>query len=159
MKKSLFVAVLFVLTLLGSFPGSSWAAVTDPFTFMKGNVVLALTQEGTVTYEYGSAGQARVAVLDSIVRFIPMKGNYLLTLDGGVNGTSLPGETSSLIGATTGLRINLNAPVNAYGSLSPAWVFLQSLQYGPRIAYESEGPKHYSLTFAMNYAFGPATPK
>lgn len=150
--------ILFALLAVSS-PAFALQPV-DPFTFMEGNVVLAITQHGTLAYEYGENNTRNVCLLSNVIEVGKIKDSYVFGLDAGINGATAPVEGETSIGWTAGAKLNLNALVNKKLSIEPEWAFLKSFEYSLRYAYNSalEDDK-WRWTLALGYAFGPATPQ
>lgn len=133
-----------------------YADVTDPFTFLQGNAVLAVTQHGSVVYSYGERGTKNVAVLDNIAEAVKVKNTYLLALDAGINGASGVQEGQSSFGYSVGVKLNIGAIVKGSFAIKPEWEFINSLSYGLRWGYEST-LHHPQAALVIGYDFGPAT--
>lgn len=135
-----------------------YADVTDPFTFLQGNAVLAVTQHGSLSYEYGERSTKNISLLDNVAEAFKLKDSYLLSADAGIDGATAPQEGQTSIGWTAGIKINLNSLVNKSIQVAPEWTFIKSLEYSVRYAYSSSLRK-VRPTLVISYGFGPATPK
>lgn len=150
--------MLFAFVTLVSFLNTVHADTQDPFSFLKGNAVLAITQHGSLAYEYGERNTRNVSLLDNVAEFGKFKDSYLVGIDAGIDGATAPQEGQTSIGWTAGGKLNLNALVNNKINVKPEWTFIKSLEYSVRYAYSST-LHHPRWTLAIAYGFGPATPK
>ena len=138
--KSLIAILLLVLAL------TPWAKAEEPM------VVGTLLDHVTTVTQFAS-GKTNLALLDSVVLIGSYKGQSILDLQAGFNGTAAP--ESAGMNLVAGGFFKVSSLLKDKMHLSPQWKFLNSLEHGVAYQYDFRNKRDYvvyqvGLAFTLN---------
>lgn len=152
MKK--IIALCFCLAVVGPLR-PAFADNAPPSLNLTDQVTAALTQHATFAIEYRH-GSKSLILSDNVVEIGKLKGDYVASLDLGLNGATLPNQSQQAIEFTSGLRLNVSTLVKNFVPLKQEWTFLNHFEYYGRGFYDWARKAWYG-SLNVGYGFGPGT--